>query len=257
FLTKLDRRYIDCYRHCGKPLVLPFPGLRAGRPEHPFADWHDQAAVLGNSYEPIGWHKAQFRVLPAQHVFQSDDLSGDNIHLLLIHEKEFSFFECQSQAALQGQSLHSLSVHVVGEELKVVTSILFGAIHGRIRILDQGFAVGTVFGENAYAEAATNAKRATLNNESGTDCMQEPLSGNRCVGSVLRSRQHDDKFVSPDTSHRVLFPCPFLEPLCNFLQEKVADRVPEGVVDVFEPVEVEEQKRNFVLSPTSTGERLG
>jgi hypothetical protein len=30
---------------------LPFPSLRAGRPEYPFTDWHDQAAVLSNSYE--------------------------------------------------------------------------------------------------------------------------------------------------------------------------------------------------------------
>jgi hypothetical protein len=33
-----------------------------------------------------------------------------------------------------------------------------------------------------------------------------------------------------------------LKAFCNVLQEKVADRVPERVVDVFEPVEIEEQK---------------
>src|ERR1035441_9187934 len=65
-LAKLDRRHIYCHRHCGKPFVLPFPGLRAGSSKHPFPDWHDQAAVLSNSYEPIRRHEAQLRVLPAE-----------------------------------------------------------------------------------------------------------------------------------------------------------------------------------------------
>jgi hypothetical protein len=41
------------------------------------------------------------------------------------------------------------------------------------------------------------------------------------------------------------------------LQKKVAERASERIVDEFESVEIEEQKRNFVLLPTSTGECLG
>ena len=175
---------------------MPFPGLRAGSPQHPFTDWHDQAAVLRNSYEFIGRHKAQFRVLPAEERLQPGDPSSGNIHLRLIHEKEFFFVECQSQAVLQGQSLHSLSVHVLREEPKIVTSIIFGAIHGRIGILDQSFAVRTVFRENADAEAATNTERVTLNDEFSGHCIHEPLSGNCCIGDVLYVSQHDKKFVS-------------------------------------------------------------
>jgi hypothetical protein len=40
------------------------------------------------------------------------------------------------------------------------------------------------------------------------------------------------------------------------LQEKIAEGVSERVVDVFEPVEIEEQKRNFVFAPASYGERF-
>src|ERR1035438_9685416 len=60
----------------------------------------------------------------------------------------------------------------------------------------------------------------------------------------------------PDPSHGVLFPYPLLKALCNFLQEKVADRVPERVVNDFEAVEVEEQERDSALLPTSTCECL-
>src|ERR1700687_1707456 len=66
FLTKLDCRYIYRHRHRRKTFILPFPGLRTGGPEHPFANWHDQAAVLGNSYELIGRHETQVRILPTK-----------------------------------------------------------------------------------------------------------------------------------------------------------------------------------------------
>ena len=148
-------------------------------------------------YELIGWHETQFRMLPAKQRFQPADLSGGNIHLRLVHEKEIFLVECQSQAVLQGQSLHSLSVHVRGKKLKVVPSTVFGAIHGSIGMLDQGFAVRTVFREDADAEAATNAKGVTLDDESGRHCIHKPLGGNCGVGDVVNIGEHDEEFVSP------------------------------------------------------------
>ena len=97
-------------------------------------------------------------------------------------KKEFSFVECQSQAVLQGQSLHSLSVHLLREESKVVTPALFGAIHSRIGTPNEGFKVHAVFREDADADATANAEWAILNDELSGHCIHKPLSGNRCIG---------------------------------------------------------------------------
>ena len=97
----------------------------------------------------------------------------------------------------------------------------------------------------------------TLNDEFSGHCIHEALRGNGCVGNILYVSQHDEKFVSGQPSHSVLFAHRSLKAFCNVLQKKVADRMPERVVDVLEPVEIEEQKRNFVLLPASTGECLG
>ena len=166
-------------------------------------------------------------MLPAQQCFQSDDLSGGDIYLRLIHEKEFFLVECLSQIVLQGHSLHSLSIHVLGEEPEVVPSTLFGTIHSGIGIPEQAFAVHTVFGEHADADAATNDKRATLNDEFGTHCTHDPLSDKGCVSDFLHISEHDEKFVTAQPSQGVLFTHTALNPFCNFLQEKVAERVPE------------------------------
>jgi hypothetical protein len=192
-------------------------------------------------------------VVPAEERFQSGDLSSGNIHLWLIHQKKFFFVECRSQGVLQGQSLHDLSIHIRRKKLKVLPSIVFGAIHGRIGILDQGFTVRTVFGENADAEAATNAKGVTLNYQSGSQCIHKPLSGNCCVGYVLYSSQHDEEFISAKSGYCVLFTRTPLKPFCNVLQKEVTDRMPERVIDDFEAVEIKEQKCNSVLLSTSSG----
>jgi hypothetical protein len=97
----------------------------------------------------------------------------------------------------------------------------------------------------------------TLSDEFSGHCIHEPLSGDGCVGCVLYSSQHNEELVSADSGYCVLFTRPFLQPLCDLLQNKVADRVPERVVNGFELVEIEEQQRNFALLPTSTGEGLG
>ena len=95
-----------------------------------------------------------------------------------------------------------------------------------------------------------------MNDEFSGHRIHDPFSGDCCVGYVLYSSQHDDEFVSAYPGHCVLFTRTSLKSFCNVLQEKVAERVPERVVDDFEPVEIKEQKRNFVLLPTSTGECL-
>ena len=83
-------------------------------------------------------------MLPAEESFQPGDSSRGHFDLRLIHQKEFFPVERQSQAALQYQSLHRLSVHVLGKEPKVVTPIVLGAIHSGIGMFDQGFGVRAV-----------------------------------------------------------------------------------------------------------------
>src|ERR1035438_5093915 len=96
-LTKLDRRYIYRYGHRRETLTLPSPRLKASRPEHPLPNRNNQTAVFRNSYEPVRWHKAKFRVLPAEECFQSGNPSSRNIHLRLIHQKKLFSGERRTQ----------------------------------------------------------------------------------------------------------------------------------------------------------------
>src|SRR5579864_1231232 len=96
----------------------------------------------------------------------------------------------------------------------------------------------------------------TLNGECSGHCIHQSLGGYCCVGDVFYVSQHDQEFVASETGDGVLVTCPCLKSFGNFLQEEVASRVPQRIVDVLELVEVEEQKCDFLLLPTSASQCL-
>ena len=108
-----------------------------------------------------------------------------------------------------------------------MTATLFGAIHCRVGILDQSVAVRAVVWENTDADATADAEGVTLNYKFCGHRIHQPLSGNRCVGHILHVSQHDEEFVATQTSYCVLFTPACLQSLGNFLQEEIADRMPQ------------------------------
>ena len=104
-------------------------------------------------------------MLPAEKRLQPSDFSGGDAHLRLIDEEKFFPFQRQPQAILQRQALHHPKVNVLRKEVEAVTSIFFGAVHGSVGILDQGFAVAAMFRKDTDAQTTTNLKSLTLDHE--------------------------------------------------------------------------------------------
>ena len=237
---------------------MPFPNLRAGFSEHPLADGHDQAAALRHSYELVGRHQAPFRVLPAEERFHPDDHSTGDLHLRLIYQEQLFSLQRQPQAVLQSQPLHHLSIHVFGEELEGIASLLFGAIHGRIGIFDQRLPVHSMFRENTDADATSHVEALIFNQEFSGHAVEDPVGGDGRFGNTLQGGQHDQEFVAAAAGHRIFFPDTPLEPFGNLLQEKIAERVSQRIVDDFEAVEIEKQNCDFlVVLAASAGQRFG
>ena len=227
FISKLDGRYIDCHRHRRQPIVCPFSSLGACRLEDKITNRHHQAAIFSNANKHIGRHKAQFRVLPAKKGFQPADPSSRDIHLRLVNEKQLLLVESHAQSILERQSFHGLGVQFRCIQLKVVATAVFGAIHGSIGVLDQGFAILAVFGEHADAEATANIEGITLNNEFGRHGVHEALGGNRHVWDILHIGKNDEEFVAAEAGHSVLLTGKSSQTGGDVLQQNVTDGMPE------------------------------
>jgi len=73
---------------------------------------------------------------------------------------------------------------------------------------------------------------------------EQPLSVGERAGVVATRIAHEDgELVPAETSHEVARPRRPRERGRDLLQQQIAGRMPEGVVHVLEPIEVEEQER--------------
>jgi hypothetical protein len=256
FLAKLHGRNVHGDGEGRNSVLLPPPHLQASGTEDPLPNRNNQAAVFGDAYEFIGRDESQFRVTPAQQRLKARDLAGAKVGLRLVHEEEFVAVERDAQALLQHGALDDLSVHGFGEEAKAVAAAFLGAVHGRVSILDEGFCVVPMLGEDADADAATDPKRTILNPEFGRHSVHDPFGGGGRSFDVGNGTQHDQEFVSSDARHRILIADLPLQPFGTLLEEKIPDRVPERIVDDLEAVEIEEEDRDQLAAAASGGDGL-
>ena len=68
--------------------------------------------------------------------------------------------------------------------------------------------------------------------------------------AITGDRLDDGEFVAAEPADKVVGPGQGAQPIGDDAQQIVADRMAVGVVDVFEPVEVDDQQRDRRLPPT-------
>src|SRR5579871_5652446 len=196
-------------------------------------------------------------MLPAYERFQTDHHSTGEFHLRLIHQEEFSPIEGEAQTILQRQSFHNLDIHVLGKELVSIASFFFGAIHGRVGVLDQRLAIDSMLRKDTDANAASDGEPLIFHHELRGHGVDDSV---RRVGDVVDTVDggHDDEeFVAANAGHSIVLTGTAFKPFGNLLQEKVAEGVSERVVDDLEAVEIEKQHSDLRVLPARAHQRLG
>ncbi len=75
------------------------------------------------------------------------------------------------------------------------------------------------------------------------------------VTGFVQARQQDDELIATQAGHGVDITHLLLQALGDALEQQVADRMAEAVVDMLETVEVEEQYRALAVGYLRAGER--
>ena len=120
----------------GRKLLVPASELAAGLVEHPCANRHDQAGVLGHRDELGREHESADRVIPAQQRFEPGEpglRQGDDrlvVHLQLVP------FERAAKILFQPQSFLRRGEHRRVEDLTSGLAQLLRPVHRRIRVPD-------------------------------------------------------------------------------------------------------------------------
>jgi hypothetical protein len=76
--------------------------------------------------------------------------------------------------------------------------------------------------------------------------LNEPLGELHCVSFAYRTSLQDGKFVAAKAGHEIGTPQDLTQPLGNTFQQRIADRMSEGIVHLFEVVEINPVKGESV-----------
>ena len=224
----------------GGPLAGPARRLLAGVVEDPRAEFDDDARFFGDRNELRGRHEPVSGAFPAHECFEAGDGAGLGRDDRLVVDAQFVARNACAQVVLQFAAGGDVVAKVVSEHFEAGPSFLLRPVEREVRVLQQCFpALGTGFGErDPDTDGVTLAARLDVL-RAGPGVVENAL---RDFGGVLDVREvfaDEDELVSTDPSDRVRFASDCLKGSCGCDEEIVAGRVPVGVVDMLEVIEVE------------------
>ena len=138
-----------------------------------------------------------------------------------------------------------------------VAAVLLAFVHRGVGVLEQGFGVFAVVGKDGDAEAAGNQHLGAVDDEGLGQALQHLARHQFRVMGVVKVGQDDREFVAAEPGHRIRFPDAAGQALGGLLEQFVTGVVAQGVVDLFEAVQVEEQDGDLGSVPAAPGQGMG
>jgi hypothetical protein len=186
-------------------------------------------------------------MLPADERLHADDRPRRQVHQRLVEDHQLVLAERFPQHVLQRQPLQGAGIHGRRVELVVVAPLLLGPVHGRVGVPHQRLRIAAVLGIEADADAGRDEQLAVGDGEGDLERVDDLLGDLGRVLDLLDARDHQRELVAAETGHRVALAHAAAHPLRHQAQESVPHRVSEGVVDVLEAIEVEEEDRQLLI----------
>ena len=175
----------------------------------------------------------------------------------LIVEDELFAFDGVAERVLQFQVFEGFGIHLRGEEAEGIAAVLLAFVHGGVGVLEQGFGVFAVVGKDGDAEAAGNQHLGAVDDEGLGQALQHLARQQLRVMGVVKVGQDDREFVAAEPGHRIRFPHAGGQAPGGLLEQFVTGVVAQGVVDLFEAVQVEEQDGDLGSVPSAPGQGMG
>ena len=244
--------------------------MPASLQQHPFVDLRDEPDLLGHLEELAGRHEPAFGVLPAHQRLHPNELVVGQRHDGLVPHAELAALERAPQVSLEPQSTYR---HVVqrGIEHRVPACAgVLGAVHRQVGVADDVLARSVRIGGHGHADAGSGKHVLPIERqrqfghllhafghphrvERFPDAIEEH---GEFIATKTRQRRLGDRRRAGHTRDHVVGPHGRGQPLGEHHEQAIAGGVPQAVVDVLEPVEVDKQHRELVVlaaRPASKG----
>ena len=237
---ELDRRDVDGDLRCLRP------GRRggAGLTQHPFADWNDQAGLLGQTDEAIGWHQSHRRMPPTQQRLTAGDPPATDIDLRLIEQFQLPARQRLAQLQFHRAARLNCRVHLGLEETEHAASVLLGPIQREIGALEHQVGIQPVLWCERDADAGANDNLLTVDFEWLFHQLGQPAGQRGRIQRRAYRRLHDCEFVAAQSSNRVGVANAVTQSPGHLPQQRITGRMAQRVVHHLELIEVEAMQRD-------------
>ena len=143
---------------------------------------------------------------------------------------------------------HRGVIELIGE-ISELTPVLLGGIHGLVGALHEFGDIGAVVREQANADAGRQVHDFIVDLERLGECVQDGLGGKVDPLAMVHVGHHDRELVATEPGHRIGLPDAADNPPRHIDQQAVAGQVTDGVVDLLEAVQVDEEQGQDVSRP--------
>ena len=237
-------------------LARPFDGFGAGLAQHPFAERHDEADFLGERNEFHRPDHAAFGMPPPQQRFETADFIAVQVDERLVVQLELAVGETLSEIELEDAARLDLAIHLGLEEMRGAATFGLGAIESHVGVAQQRVGAVAVAGGKRDADAGADHDLVAAHLVGPADGLDQ-LRGERArLVGIAERRLHDGEFVAAQTRHQIAVAQAAAQAVGDRLQQLVADRVAERIVDALEVVEIEAMHRELVALAAHAAEQL-
>ena len=170
-------------------------------------------------------------------------------------QKRFSRMASRSDCSIFIRASASLSM-LESKNAAAALAAVLDAVHRDVGVLAQRLVAPAVFGIEADADRGGSEDLGLVDEERRLQPLQHEVDIFGDLALALDRIEQQQEFVAADPRQHVGFAQDRAEPLGDFHQQRVADRVAVIVVDVLEIVDVEEGEREMALRARRACSRL-
>ena len=219
------------------PLPLRYRFQR--RPQHPAAEFQNDARLFGNRDEVVRHNEPAGGVLPADERLHSGHPAGGKVHYGLVVQEQLVASDSLPQFGSHVPAQLAGVQHDRLEDLVLAPPGLFCRVHGGVRPHQHAFCSFTLGGA-VHPDAGAGPHFQFFHPDAGTEGFLDPVSRAESGGEAA-GRKQDGEFVAAQPGNCGAIPGGGTDPPGHLDEHLVPNLVAESVVDVLKVVQINHQ----------------
>jgi hypothetical protein len=161
-----------------------------------------------------------------------------------------------AQVALQAHAVQRLLVEPRLEQAVAAAGGFLGLVERQVGELEQAGDVRAMLGVEAHPHGGAHREAVLLQHEGLAEGLQDALHAGIDILRRFHVLQQHDELVAAQAGHGVGVAHHLLQPAGHGLQQRIAHRVAQAVVDVLEAVQVHEEHGQVAVAPLGARQGL-